>query len=589
MVHTTATALWFGLVVASAVVLVAAALRAREYWDEPGGETFSGLALSVATMSVYLGSLVVLNLLALANESHAYYELGGVLEWPTRVYFVVFPVLWGLFAAQRKGLRFFTRRRAVGVTVALLGGLGFLQAVHRIQGATSLGLSSGVTDAVLSVATTIVILGIMLTTMTMATVGIVVVLYIAYDYEHVSIVRGATLAVGAVSGWFVGLSYTFGRSSPAEMLQFVAVFSAVVAASYWLSVSRFDIFERSVAAGAIGRAKVVEEMEDAMVVADDEGEVLDLNPVATRLFELDRADAVGSEVEDALGEPLETLRTSDLLDLDTLVGVRQFEPRTSDIVGAEGTLLGFSVVLRDVTERRTREERLQVLNRVLRHNLRNEVSVISGYAELLGETGATVALDRAATEITETAYELAEIGEKARTIERMMAEPPSGPEPIEVDTVVKGAVERVGDQYSDCEFAVDVEDGLAVAANGNVLEPVLTNVVENAAQHNDRPRPQVEIRAAEGVDPTTVTITVVDDGPGIPEDEREVLDSGDVTPLEHGSGLGLWITKWGITRLGGELSFAATAPRGTIVTIRLPVEGSDVESVEGTTRMLSAD
>jgi signal transduction histidine kinase len=301
------------------------------------------------------------------------------------------------------------------------------------------------------------------------------------------------------------------------------------------------------------------------------------------LFEVEMSEAAGTSVEAVVGEPLPALRTSDLLALDTLVGLREFEPRASVVTGAGGDGVGFSVVLRDVTERRTREERLQVRNRVLRHDLRNEVSVISGYAELLVETGATVALDRAATEITETAYDLAEIGEKARSIEQMMAEQPNGSEPLAVADAVERAVEPVADSYPDCDIAVDVTEGLEVAANVNVLVPVLENVVENAAQHNDRPDPHVDDRASEGVDQSTVTLTVVDDGPGIPEEERVVLESGNVTPLEHGSGLGLWVAKWGVTRLGGELSFSATEPRGTIVTIRLPVEGPELDAIEATT------
>jgi signal transduction histidine kinase len=575
------TVLALGAIAAGATAMVVLAGVCRRYWDEPGGMLFSATLVSLAGTLTALGVTIPLEAgphsVPAASHQYGLYLSG---------------LLWGGFAARRTGVRAVTTRRIGAVAGLLTAGFLATASFRLVVDRTAVETSSVLASAV-QVVLTLWAVSVSLLGLTVFVVGLGLVAYSVVEYEHVDGFNGGLVGVAATVCWFgMFLGDVFiatQNPGPTVASGLAGVISVGGAAGFWLGVERYGMFERSVAAGTIGRDKVVEEMEDAVVVVDDEAEVLDINPVGTRLFEVDSAEVVGSDVETVLGESLGTLRTEDLLDLDTIVGVRQFEPRTSPIAGAEGTVLGFSVVLRDVTERRTREERLQVLNRVLRHNLRNEVSVISGYAELLGETGATVALDQAASEITETAHELAEIGEKARTIERMMAEPPNGPEPVSVGRVLESAVAQIGDQHSACKFAVDVEDGLEVAANRNVLEPVVQNVVENAAEHNDRPRPNVEIRATEGVDPTTVTITVVDDGPGIPTDEREVLDSGDVTPLEHGSGLGLWITKWGVTRLGGELSFAATEPRGTIVTIRLPVEGPNVEAIERQAGMLLAD
>lgn len=64
-------------------------------------------------------------------------------------------------------------------------------------------------------------------------------------------------------------------------------------------------------------------------------------------------------------------------------------------------------------------------------------------------------------------------------------------------------------------------------------------------------------------------MVVTDDGPGIPERERTVLDSGTETQLEHGRGIGLWFVNWAVTRLGGELEFARNDPTGSVVTVRL--------------------
>lgn len=66
-----------------------------------------------------------------------------------------------------------------------------------------------------------------------------------------------------------------------------------------------------------------------------------------------------------------------------------------------------------------------------------------------------------------------------------------------------------------------------------------------------------------------VTITVADDGPGLPAGEREVLETGAEDPLAHGSGLGLWLAHWIVTTLDGDVEILDTA-RGTTIEVSLP-------------------
>jgi signal transduction histidine kinase len=69
--------------------------------------------------------------------------------------------------------------------------------------------------------------------------------------------------------------------------------------------------------------------------------------------------------------------------------------------------------------------------------------------------------------------------------------------------------------------------------------------------------------------------SVADDGPGIPEMEIEVLESGEETPLAHSSGIGLWLVNWLTDHLNGQISFENREPRGSIVTVRLPKPDPD--------------
>ncbi len=68
-----------------------------------------------------------------------------------------------------------------------------------------------------------------------------------------------------------------------------------------------------------------------------------------------------------------------------------------------------------------------------------------------------------------------------------------------------------------------------------------------------------------------LVLTIEDDGPGIPEHEVAAVESGRETALEHGSGLGLWIVEWAAAAVGADVDYAAREPRGTCVTVQLPI------------------
>jgi signal transduction histidine kinase len=103
-----------------------------------------------------------------------------------------------------------------------------------------------------------------------------------------------------------------------------------------------------------------------------------------------------------------------------------------------------------------------------------------------------------------------------------------------------------------------------------LLTIAVQNLLENAVQHNDTEQPWVRISVETGGGDEYTRIHVADNGPGIPETEREVLRKGIETPLEHGSGLGLWLVHWTVTAAGGEVAFSGDESSGSVVTLVLP-------------------
>ncbi|MEZ3114693.1 sensor histidine kinase [Halobaculum sp. MBLA0147] len=224
---------------------------------------------------------------------------------------------------------------------------------------------------------------------------------------------------------------------------------------------------------------------------------------------------------------------------------------------------------------RDRQQRLEVLYRVIRHNLRNEMSVILNYADIAGSMTENEQVEMAADTIADTGRKLTSLSEKARQIQNAL-DSADETEPIDVAEVARRTADEQSAEFPDVTVRTDVPE-TATAEASPALELAVENVVENAAKHDDSEDPIVDVSVGVGED--TVYLSVADGGPGIPEQERNVLTKGRETSLEHGSGLGLWLVYWVVDRSGGDLRFDDNEPRGSVVTVTLdppsePVTGA---------------
>ena len=232
------------------------------------------------------------------------------------------------------------------------------------------------------------------------------------------------------------------------------------------------------------------------------------------------------------------------------------EDRTpDDIIGVQG-------MIRDARGRSRNRRMIRVLNRVLRHNVRNDLNVIKGYTELLrgqlDDTGA-----RYADIIIQKSEQLTNLSNTARKLEKQVDTPP---EITSVDIVPVAArlAAEVDEEYPDATVDVRTPES-AMAESSPRLETALRELLDNAANHaGDAPSITLAVRAEN----ETVRVRVTDDGPGLPEQDRAVLLSGTETPLVHGSGLGLWLTHWIVESLHGTLRLD-DGEEGTCIEIEL--------------------
>ncbi|MFD1587239.1 PAS domain S-box protein [Halorientalis brevis] len=231
-------------------------------------------------------------------------------------------------------------------------------------------------------------------------------------------------------------------------------------------------------------------------------------------------------------------------------------------------------IARDITERKQREERIEVLDRVLRHNLRNDLNAILANAELLSDRLRTRHDDEAGARIAEVATsqteQLVETSSDVRQIQRALERDRMDHPEIDAVDLVSDVLASFQSANPGVTIETDLPDRAVVEADES-LELVVENVVENAIEHHDSDHPKIEVTIAEQDRERGewFEITVRDDGPGIPSQELVAVDDDrTVTPLQHGSGIGLWAVAWIVQSFGGSVDVAADGA-GSVVTLSL--------------------
>lgn len=211
-------------------------------------------------------------------------------------------------------------------------------------------------------------------------------------------------------------------------------------------------------------------------------------------------------------------------------------------------------------------QRLRVLNRVMRHNVRNELTVALGSLQFI-EADLTSEQNR---EWYQRAIgSLERLHTHSEKLIRLDSEGLFGTAKTNIDIAGFTRSYLIGDSVGPPEdhVTVDAPEEVNVSAHP-LIGSAVAEAIHNAWIHSDTPEITVDISIRPSID--QVTIEIADTGPGIPSIELRALDLADENPLSHGKGVGLWFIKWVVEGSDGTLTLASNEPRGTIVRMQLP-------------------
>jgi signal transduction histidine kinase len=215
----------------------------------------------------------------------------------------------------------------------------------------------------------------------------------------------------------------------------------------------------------------------------------------------------------------------------------------------------------------TRKEMIEMYDSLLRHDLGNDLQVITGYSDVLVQSLEDEQGAEYAETIRQTADSAADlidrVGDLVKTLERERE-----PTPTDLQPILAEVVEDVDAKYESLSVEFDPESVDCQVYAGDLLDSVFTNVLSNAAVHNDE---DVTVRLyTEEPNPETVVVGFADDGSGVPEEIRDgIFEMGEKGPDSDGSGFGLGFVRALTESYGGGVRVVDSDRGGADFRIRL--------------------
>lgn len=317
---------------------------------------------------------------------------------------------------------------------------------------------------------------------------------------------------------------------------------------------------------------------DAIFIHHPDGRFIDVNAVACASLGYSRDELLGmrvQEINDTRDAELVAPRVEELLRTGSgffeVLHVRKDGTRIPvevnvRVVDHEGAPT-FMTIARDVSERKATLEALQrasdklkLLDAITRHDIVNQLVVLSGYLDMTSKSEANSKLKGYVDRAREAAEAIGDHLEFAKDYQRAGR---AAPEWLWLDIVIDSAVTTL--DVTDIGVEKEV-GGLEVLADP-MLEKVFINLIDNARRHGEK---VTRVRVSYETRDSDLVIVVEDDGAGIPPEEKELIfERG------HGrnTGLGLFLIRevLGITGfkiaekgvLGEGARFEITIPPGS--------------------------
>ena len=392
-------------------------------------------------------------------------------------------------------------------------------------------------------------------------VGVVLILLFAFRSKYLYQRQATALVVATLAPWFANVA----SLTVVDSYHLTPIAFALTAVVFTWAVVSEDFLDISPVATEL----VMDTIDTAVFVVDEQGRVVDFNDAAVGLLDIEEATTVGESVDELLADRPAVQSVYGALATriepttqETTIGDQHVRIQMSPLREHDDRLVGRAFIIVDLTEQREREEELRRRNEqldrfagVVSHDLRNPLEVASGSLQLARETGDEAHFDRA-----ERAHD-----RMNRLIEDILTLARQEDDALVVDAVDLDAQVREAWGYVNTGSAtLDVRvDGQSVEADADRISQLLENCFRNAVEHGGA---TVSVTVGSFVDSTG--FYVADDGPGWGDVDLSAVFEAGYTTSDQGTGFGLSIVEEIATVHGWSVAAAESDDGGARIEMR---------------------
>jgi signal transduction histidine kinase len=321
---------------------------------------------------------------------------------------------------------------------------------------------------------------------------------------------------------------------------------------------------------------LIQGSSDGIFITDPSQVIVQVNPAAAAML--------GMTVEQILGKQAKQCFSQNpaLLNLFTRSGDHILDvhlPRRRLAAGIATTLAGGErlILLQDVTEKRDLEARREALVKRVAHDLRNPISALEGFADLVTKFGdLNDQQEKFLTRIRQTATKLYDVVESLVDLAWIEAGMPLAHVPIQLGTLIQQTVSQLTSLALQHKIviAVSLQDPIPVImGDPQRIQMVIYHLLHNAIMYSP-PEQTVAIHA--WADDREAYCSVADRGIGVADDELELIfdrlyrSRDEQVRDAPGGGLGLTIARTIIQRHGGDIWASSNLGQGSTFTFVLP-------------------
>jgi PAS domain S-box-containing protein len=344
---------------------------------------------------------------------------------------------------------------------------------------------------------------------------------------------------------------------------FFFIFSSIVVVYGMINLDLFHI-------NTMSRDMMVDNINEGIIFIGPRKNIIDMNRRAIEILDVEGSDYKERTIKDidaGIAIAIKNLGRGrkEKYDLSIEKEGRVFDVKFNSIFTSRGSLLGFLVLLQDITERkryqrdlekkkdelRRSNEVLEVINKILRHDLINDLMVMKMAKGAYHRTKDIKILDKMDSSLERSLSLI----RRMRELEMSMKRGKSF-FPVDLGKALREASYKF-------DLPVNIKGTCKVLAD-EAVHSILMNLLNNSKKHGGADRVDVIIEPVDGF----CRVIFTDNGRGMPMDVAErIFEEGFSHGENRGSGLGMYIVKRTMERYGGTAKIERSGPGGTTIAL----------------------